>query len=113
MILQRGLASFCRGNNIKIGHNWYVLNKHLTAKFTNLYYCNGNYSTSNYYRTRNSGKKKKEKLSLLPYQVLNENTEIINTSEEYINRAKTSDEGKFQTSLNPSIFLIQRCIGNN
>ena len=102
MILQRGLAYFCRGNNIKICHKSCLLNEHLTTRTINLHPCKVNYSTSNYYRTRNSGKKKKEKLGLLPYQVLNENSEIINASEEYINRAKTSHEDKFQTLLNPA-----------
>ena len=102
MILQRGLAFFCRGNNIRIFNKSYVLNEHLTTNFTHLHPCIANISTSIYHKTRNSSKKKNDKLSLLPYKVLNENTDNINASEDSTNSARASYQDKFQTLLNPA-----------
>lgn len=74
----------------------------MTTNFTHLHPCIANISTSIYHKTRNSSKKKNDKLSLLPYKVLNENTDNINASEDSTNSARASYQDKFQTLLNPA-----------
>ena len=87
MILQRGLSFFSCEKYVKIWHKSYIQKESLVPLMLNTQYATiVNFSTSKYARSRSSGKKRKNKASLVPFQVLNENNEHFKNSTEYSNK---------------------------
>ena len=90
MILQRGLSFFSCEKYVKIWHNYCIQKESLVPLMLNRQNPTiVNFSTSKYVRSRSSGKNRKNKASLVPFQVLNENNEHFKNSTEYSNKLTT------------------------